>query len=89
METEASVKDDVDGDHVDYLAQDKANESADKLESTRESADKLESAVCFMRKDDSELTADEVAECFQAKSCKKSDLFPPRTTQASRSLHVC
>jgi len=52
METEASVEDDVDGDHVDYLAQDKANESADKLELTRELA------VCFMQKDDSELTVD-------------------------------
>jgi len=77
METEASVKDDVDGDHMDYLAQDKANKLADELESTRESADELESVVCFMWKDDSELTVDEVAECFQAKSCKKVTSFPP------------
>jgi len=35
VETEVSVKDDVDGDHVNYLAQDKANESADELESTQ------------------------------------------------------
>ena len=83
METEASVRDDVDGDHVDYLAHDKANESADELESTRESA------VCFMRKDDSELTVDEVTECFQVKSCKNVTFLPPRTSQARRSLHVC
>jgi len=56
---------------VDYLAHDKANESADELESTPESA------VCFMRKDDSELTVDEVMECFQVKSCKNVTSLPP------------
>jgi len=43
METEASVKDDVNGDHVDYLAQDKATESVDELESTRESESPIDS----------------------------------------------
>jgi len=85
METEANVKDDVDDDHVDYKAQDKANESADELESTRESADELESAICFMWKNDSELTVDEISECFQAKSCKKVTSFPPHFPSQAKS----